>query len=449
MTIINALEGLTLPVYGKGANVRDWLYVDDHARALVAVLTRGAVGHTYCVGGRCERANLDVVKAICALMDEFAPNSRIGAREGLITFVADRPGHDLRYAIDASKIAAELGWEPQETFETGLRKTVEWYLANRSWWGAHPQRRLSRRAAGSGRVILVFGRGQLGAELDRAAASRHVALTALAHDEADIADAVAVERAIAHHRPYLVVNAAAYTKVDLAETETEAARRGNEIGPGVIARACAAAAVPLIHISTDYVFDGTKLGAYLESDPIAPLGAYGRSKAAGETAVRGVLQDHVMLRTSWVYGEFGHNFLKTMLRLAASRDELRVVADQRGCPTSTRDLADAILKIAPRLTAREAVWGTYHFAGTGATTWHGFASRIVAAQASLTGRRPPVIPITTAEFPTPARRPANSELDSSLFARTFGFRARPWEEEADAITRALVAATAGTASHVA
>jgi dTDP-glucose 4,6-dehydratase len=134
LTIINALEGLKLPVYGKGANVRDWLYVDDHARALLAAATCGAVGATYCIGGQCERQNIDVVKAICALMDELAPNGKIGPREGLITFVADRPGHDQRYAIDAGKIGAELGWKPQETFETGLRKTVEWYLANRTWW---------------------------------------------------------------------------------------------------------------------------------------------------------------------------------------------------------------------------------------------------------------------------------------------------------------------------
>ena len=298
-------------------------------------------------------------------------------------------------------------------------------------------------------MILVFGQGQLGTELMRAAAARHAPLTALAHDAVDIADGAAVEDTIALHCPSLVVNAAAYTKVDLAETETDAARRGNEIGPGVVARACAAAGTSLVHISTDYVFDGTKCGAYVESDPTAPLGVYGRTKAAGEAAVRSALPRHVILRTSWLYGEFGHNFLKTMLRLARERDELRVVADQRGCPTSTRDLADAILAVAPRMTAREAIWGTYHFAGTGATTWHGFASRIVAAQAPLTGRRPHIVPITTAEFLTRARRPANSELDCGLFAATFGFRGRPWTDEADTIVRALVTATLGAASHVA
>ena len=134
LTILNALEGKPLPVYGKGENVRDWLYVDDHAEALLTVLQKGAVGETYAIGGHNERRNIDVVRTICALVDELAPNEKIGPREKLITFVTDRPGHDLRYAIDASRIERELGWAPRETFETGLRKTVQWYLENREWW---------------------------------------------------------------------------------------------------------------------------------------------------------------------------------------------------------------------------------------------------------------------------------------------------------------------------
>jgi dTDP-4-dehydrorhamnose reductase len=182
----------------------------------------------------------------------------------------------------------------------------------------------------------------------------------------------------------------------------------------------------LIHVSTDYVFDGTKNGAYVEDDPISPLGVYGKTKAAGEHAVRQRLPKHVILRTSWTYGRFGSNFLKTVLRLAAERPELRVVADQRGCPTSTRELAEAILTVAARAVANETIWGTYHFAGTGATTWHGFAQRIVEAQAPITGHHPVVIPITTAEYPTSARRPPNSELSSDRYAQAFGFRAEPW-----------------------
>lgn len=290
-------------------------------------------------------------------------------------------------------------------------------------------------------MILLFGaNGQLGQELIRAAAAQKVPLVALSHADADIADAAAVHEAIARHAPNLVVNAAAYTKVDLAEKEPEAARQGNETGPKVLAEATAAAGIPFVHFSTDYVFDGTKPTAYVEIDAISPAGAYGRSKAAGERAVRAANPRHVIIRTSWVYGEFGNNFLKTMLRLARERDELRVVADQRGCPTSTLDLAEAILGIAPRLIAGENVWGTYHFAGSGVTTWHGFASRIVEAQAPFTGRSPKVTPITTAEYPLPARRPANSEFDCSLFARTFGIQARPWTQETDRIVRALTAA---------
>ena len=299
-------------------------------------------------------------------------------------------------------------------------------------------------------MILLFGaNGQLGQEMVRASAARGMSLVALSHAEADIADATAVREAIARHKPALVVNAAAYTKVDLAETDVEAARRGNDIGPALLGEACAAAGIPLVHVSTDYVFDGTKPTAYVETDAVSPASSYGRSKEAGERALRAATLRHVILRTSWVYSEFGHNFLKTILRLAATRDELRIVADQRGCPTSTLDLAEAVLSIAPRLIAGEDVWGTYHFAGSGVTTWHGFASRIVAAQAPFTGRTPRVTPITTAEYPLPAPRPANSELDCSLFARIFGIRARPWTEETDRITRVLVEAQLGTTQHVA
>lgn len=299
-------------------------------------------------------------------------------------------------------------------------------------------------------MILVFGgNGQLGQELVRAAAARAVPLTALTRTEADIADSAVVRDAIARHRPSLVVNAASYTKVDLAEKEIEAARQANEVGAAALGAACAAAGVPLIHISTDYVFDGTKATAYVEDDPIAPVNSYGASKAGGERAVRETTPRHVILRSSWIYGEFGNNFLKTMLRLAAERDELRVVADQRGAPTSTPDLANAIFTIAPRLAGGDTVWGTYHFTSDGVTTWYGFASRIVAAQAPFTGRSPRVTAIATADYPTPARRPANSELDCAKFARVFGFRGRPWTEETDAVVRALLAAKSEKKSNVA
>jgi dTDP-4-dehydrorhamnose reductase len=288
-------------------------------------------------------------------------------------------------------------------------------------------------------VILVLGgNGQLGQELTRSAALKSVTLRALSRHELDIAERSEVTTALTHLKPTLVLNAAAYTKVDLAETNVEEARMANEVGPAVLAGACAEAHLPMVHISTDYVFDGSKKAPYLETDVVCPVGVYGRTKAAGEQAVREKLKRHVILRTSWVYSEFGHNFLKTILRLASSRDELRVVADQYGAPTSAREIADAILLIAPRLLATEELSGTYHFTAGGATSWHGFASRAVAIQAALTGRSPHVAPIETVEYPTAARRPPNSRLDCQLFARTFGYRAHHWTEGVDMTTRELL-----------
>ncbi len=277
--------------------------------------------------------------------------------------------------------------------------------------------------------ILLFGAGgQLGRELAALALARGVSLTGLSRAEGDITDPVAVEVALAAHRPALVVNAAAYTAVDRAESEPDTAFAANALGPELLGQACAATGVPLLHISTDYVFDGAKSTGYIETDPVSPLGVYGHSKAEGEARLRAACARHLILRTAWVYGVHGANFLKTMLRLAAERDALRVVADQRGCPTATVDLAEAILAVRTKLLAGGEPWGTYHFAGTGETSWHGFASLIVAEQAGFTGRNPSVEPIATAEYPTPARRPANSVLNSSLFAASFDMRAQPWQE---------------------
>lgn len=299
-------------------------------------------------------------------------------------------------------------------------------------------------------MILVFGgNGQLGQELSRAAASRGIALRALPHADADIADRAAVAAALSRWRPRLVVNAAAYTKVDLAESNADQARRANEIGPAILAAECGSAEIPLLHVSTDYVFDGQKQDAYREDDPICPISVYGRSKAAGEDAVRRLLKRHVILRTAWVYSEFGHNFLRTILGLAQTRDELRIVADQYGSPTSTREIAEAILRIIPMVLRQEDLAGTYHFTADGFTTWHGFACRIVEVAAPLTGRRPRVTTIATADYPTAARRPPNSRLDCRLFVQTFGFAPRHWTDGVDATTRSLAVAAQHTESHVA
>ncbi len=286
--------------------------------------------------------------------------------------------------------------------------------------------------------ILVFGAGgQLGSELVGRAYSKDISFHFARRADAYIDDPAAVRRAMQLAHPSLVLNAAAYTNVDQAEIERDEAFRANGEGPKVLAEACAERHIPLVHISTDYVFDGRKPSPYVEDDATGPIGVYGQSKLAGEIAVTNAIVHHVILRTSWVFGVYGRNFLKTMLKLAAERDELRVVADQRGCPTSTADLADAIVTIAPRLVAGEKVWGLYHFASPQPTTWHGFASEIVEAQAALTGRRPAVLPIETKDYVTKAARPQNSELDSSKFFSTFGFRAKDWRERTQEAVAAL------------
>lgn len=290
-------------------------------------------------------------------------------------------------------------------------------------------------------MILVFGgNGQLGQELARKAVEHGAALVALPRSEADITSTDQVDAAIHRYKPNVIVNAAAYTAVDQAEDEYDIALRANAHGPAVLAAACQSADIPLIHISTDYVFDGKKAGAYLETDAIAPIGVYGRTKAAGETAVRDCMPKHLIIRTSWVYSEFGKNFLKTILRLARERDELRIVADQHGSPTSTAALASAILSIAPQLRNENTRWGTYHLSGTGVTSWHGFAEWIVAVQARHTKRKPMVLPITTQDYPTKAARPANSALDCTLIKNVFGIAPEGWTKDSERVTDALMRA---------
>jgi dTDP-4-dehydrorhamnose reductase len=287
--------------------------------------------------------------------------------------------------------------------------------------------------------LLIGARGQLGCEIVERARAMGIPLVALAQADLDLSDREAVARVISCDTASVVINAAAYTKVDLAESQPEEAFRTNAAGPRLLAENCRRERLPLIHISTDYVFDGRKVTPYTEMDSIAPLGVYGRSKAAGDAYVREALEEHVILRTSWVYGVHGSNFLKTILRLAVERREIRVVADQKGCPTGTTDLAEAVLEIAGHLSAREKVWGLYHFAGVGCASWHSFAVEIVDAQAAFTKRRPLVTPVTSAQYQSSAPRPANSELDCSKFIATFQTRALPWRER----TRTVVAALLG------
>jgi dTDP-4-dehydrorhamnose reductase len=278
-------------------------------------------------------------------------------------------------------------------------------------------------------ILLTGAGGQVAWEIER----RAVGLTvkALSRLELDISDNKAVHSIVSAAAPKVLINAAAYTAVDKAESEKDRAFAVNRDGPGHLAAVCAARDIPLVHISTDYVFDGASGEPYVEEDFTSPLGVYGESKLAGEAAVRAFLDRHIIMRTAWVYGVHGNNFVKTMLRLGRERDLLRVVDDQRGSPSFAGDLADALLVLARRLrdeTLPEEAYGTFHYTGGGAVTWHGFAERIFDIAAPQLGRRPTVEPITTAEYPTPAKRPANSVLDCSKIARIHGIMQRPWQE---------------------
>ena len=276
-------------------------------------------------------------------------------------------------------------------------------------------------------TILVFGRqGQVAQALLEAAARRGVAAVALGRAEIDIRDRDAVAAAVRAHAPSVVVNASAYTAVDRAEQEEPEAFALNATAVGHMAEAAAVAGVPFVHYSTDYVFDGTATRPYREDDPTGPVSAYGRSKLAGEILVRERCLQHLILRTSWVVSATGQNFLKTMLRLAKDRDELRIVDDQHGRPTPAGLLADAAIDLTAAAKAGEG-WGTYHVAGAGETTWCGFAREIFTAWSDLTGATSPrVVPITTAEFPTPARRPAWSVLDCTKAEQRLGVPLPPW-----------------------
>lgn len=286
------------------------------------------------------------------------------------------------------------------------------------------------------KILLLGGNGQVGHALRRSLApfgelvvtTRDGRLGDGSTCEAlDLGELDRIAPLIERIRPDVVVNATAYTAVDRAESERGQAMRINAEAPARLALACAGQGTTLVHYSTDYVFDGTAVEPYREDHPTAPLGVYGESKLAGEQAIRASGARHLILRTAWVYGLHGHNFLRTMLRLAAERDELRVVADQIGSPTPAWLIADVT---AHAIRKGEAASGTMHLVADGSTSWHGFAEAIFE-EAAMRGwllRRPAVVPIATAEYPTPARRPAFSVLDSSKLRSVLGMRPPHWRE---------------------
>jgi dTDP-4-dehydrorhamnose reductase len=280
--------------------------------------------------------------------------------------------------------------------------------------------------------LLVTGKnGQVATSLiERASVHSGIEVAAAGRPELDFEQPETVRSAILALKPDIVVNAAAYTAVDKAESERDLAFAINRDGAQAAARAAAGLGIPFIQISTDYVYPGDKAAPYVETDATGPLGVYGHSKLAGEAAVRAAHPDPLIFRTSWVYSPFGANFAKTMLRVGRERELLRVVDDQHGNPTSALDIADSLLRIAPMIAGARAEGGIYHLCGTGSTTWYGLAGFIFSESVKYGGPNPRVEPIPTSEYPTPARRPANSRMDNSAFARRFGFGLRPWTEAA-------------------
>ena len=304
------------------------------------------------------------------------------------------------------------------------------------------------------RILVCGAGGQVGHELINRASGYGLEALGMTRDDLDITDAGQVADLVSRLKPGLIINAAAYTHVDNAETHGERAYSVNRDGAERLAQAARQASIPLLHISTDYVFSGNARAPYREEDEVAPTGVYGASKLAGEAAIQAVLDEHLILRTSWVYGVHGHNFVKTMLRLGCQRDALSVVADQYGCPTQAGSIADALLELAQRYAQNGVLaWGLYHYSGRSPCTWFDFAVEVFrqAEAKGMLAARPKVSPISTAQYPTPARRPAWSVLDCSKFETTFGIETHDWHDDLsivlDALAEAVAVAAAGAAQH--
>jgi dTDP-4-dehydrorhamnose reductase len=279
-------------------------------------------------------------------------------------------------------------------------------------------------------LLIIGSKGQLGSELVGNCKRNHFSFLGLDLPEFDITDTSQVEKTLADFKPSIIINASGYTKVDEAETEPKIAFSVNSDGPANLAVSCNKFRIPVIHVSTDYVFDGTKGQPYFESDPVSPLGIYGKSKEEGENKIRSIIKQHIILRTSWLYGLNGNNFVKTMLRLGKEKEIIKVVSDQFGCPTSATDLAETVVNISKQISGNHKFsWGTYHYCGHGVTTWYKFAKTIFEiANHYQNYKVSSVRAITTAQYPTRAKRPAFSALDCSLVKKHFGINTKPWQE---------------------
>lgn len=288
------------------------------------------------------------------------------------------------------------------------------------------------------KVLVTGAAGQVGSELSRLGTEAFQPM-GLSRDDLDITDAAAVARTVEQLQPGAVVNCAAYTAVDRAESDTETAHAVNVEAVAHLAAACASIGAALVHVSTDYVFDGKSSAPYREEDPTGPLGVYGRTKELGERAVRAGAPRHIILRVSWVFGTLGTSFVDTMLRLARERPELTVVDDQIGAPAPAKAVAETLRTICLATASREDLWGTYHFSAKPTVSWCDFARQIVeeAERLGVIDQAPDVRPIPTTEYPTPAERPLNSRLNATHLARTFGIQLPDWRPHLHAYLKSL------------
>jgi dTDP-4-dehydrorhamnose reductase len=295
------------------------------------------------------------------------------------------------------------------------------------------------------KALVTGGSGQVGAAICLAAKRHGFVVTAPTRDQLDLTKVDEIVTAVDSGDWAVVINCAAYTAVDRAQSEPALANAINRVAPGIFASEAARRSIPIIHLSTDYVFDGSKSTPYVEDDIVYPLGVYGASKEAGEAAVRAYNPSHAIIRTAWVVSANGSNFINTMLRLATERDEIGVVNDQIGCPTSATDIADTVLTIAKQIVSKKLNGaGTWHFVNSGSATWYDLAAFVFAAAAEKGIKVPTLRAIATSQYPTPARRPANSQLDTSRLTRDFGIVPRAWQDAVSAIlTERLTGADQG------
>jgi dTDP-4-dehydrorhamnose reductase len=289
-------------------------------------------------------------------------------------------------------------------------------------------------------ILLVGAAGQLGRAIQDYAQAHDLRIIACTRQELDATQPESIKKTFELHRPQFLINAAAYTAVDLAETEREAALLNNAYAAENLAKACKDFNCIMIHVSTDYVFDGQLDRPYQESDRTQPLGVYGQTKLLGEQLVQQAWQKHIILRVSWVFGEHGKNFVKTMLRLASNQETLKIVNDQKGCPTNALHIAAVIFKLINQLKNQQQNFGIYHYCDLPMVSWYEFANAIIAEAKKLSHVKvKEILPITTAEFPTPAKRPQNSELDCHKIEQAFHIKRFDWRADLPILMRNILA----------